>query len=864
MGESPEIDLRHLTEAILFCLQSGTILHDLDLDLTAPMGSPWPIINRSFAEFSGIESEPVHLQERYHALRTDYLAIKAATDILAFADEINRILSRHKPIYQATYPIQPLVFIWTLELQHRLLCCILDHVSSFPTDTEIGELNWQSILSTVDPSANLTVDDIRYQFFEILQNFEMAKASKKGSISAEHMLLEDFFEAVLKSPTMATRDDDMESVYSVSSYTDSDVTNTFTKEASKSAYINSIWSCTEGAGPQRNTQYTGHAFEDQSPIQTFEYDSNESVTISTDSDTDLDCYAYEDILEEKALYLANLLVPKSAKRARKVVLLFGAGISTKAGLQVYRENGMHKLKKLMTATSDPSQLIESNKVLNFMRETCRNAELPMVHYFFAKYRNIFQQGQAQLSIYTQNIDSLEEIAGLGNCVLEIHGSLSNIRCTLCSHTRKWELSDSHAFKTGLNILCDMCALVNQRNPRQCSQKQGHEHNTGCMIPDIIRYDEIKSEERIQQLGMKLKEDLRDTDVFIAIGTSLNSSVVDARTIVKRFSQAKRKPKMIWIGIGGANSWIRQHFDEIIIHDCESLFTAIDEKFSVLAPSEKHCSNSDEFKDLEQSSNILTKSESVNISSDHWDNSNRIDIKDDSLEPVSEPNTVNDNLIMELDVSEKLIIISDSGATKDCQLDVMSGVQDVSDSPKEPMNLFKGYTDISLGAPDLVENQVESPQNIMDAEVHKLWIADGSDNSRFETQRLDAMLDKTESEACGVILDSVETDFDPMSRGDNRRGMTERPPFRLSPTCLIEDSNLNQLGVLRDTGNLDQSSRANTGEMCAVASVYSGACNVDAEFFDENSAARPQHPRSTDANYKWKIIDQQQINRWYLA
>ncbi|KAI6189907.1 NAD-dependent protein deacetylase [Aphelenchoides bicaudatus] len=155
-----------------------------------------------------------------------------------------------------------------------------------------------------------------------------------------------------------------------------------------------------------------------------------------------------------------------SKQLRNIVFMCGAGISTSAGVPDFRSPGSGLYDNLQKyKLPDPQAIFE----MNFFQRNpepfyslCRELFLDTVkptpcHYFM---RLMTEKGFVR-RIFTQNIDSLEYIAGINQeRVVAAHGSYQESRCLKCkkTYTREW-LEDFLRQKEVLVPKCSCGGLI---------------------------------------------------------------------------------------------------------------------------------------------------------------------------------------------------------------------------------------------------------------------------------------------------------------------------------------------------------------------------------------------------------------------
>jgi NAD-dependent deacetylase len=128
------------------------------------------------------------------------------------------------------------------------------------------------------------------------------------------------------------------------------------------------------------------------------------------------------------------LVTKKLKEAQKIVFVTGAGISQESGIPTFRgKDGLwrnHDAMKLATIDA----FYENPKLVwewyNERRKNIFSAEPNLGHKAIAELEKF-----VKVVTLTQNIDGLHQRAG-STKVLELHGSIIEIKCTVCEFKNK--------------------------------------------------------------------------------------------------------------------------------------------------------------------------------------------------------------------------------------------------------------------------------------------------------------------------------------------------------------------------------------------------------------------------------------------
>ena len=179
---------------------------------------------------------------------------------------------------------------------------------------------------------------------------------------------------------------------------------------------------------------------------------------------------------------------ESLKKAKKVVFVTGAGISQESGIPTFRgKDGLWRNYDAMKlATIDA--FYENPKLVwewyNERRENIFQAEPNLGHKAIAELEEFFE-----VVVLTQNIDGLHQRAGSSK-VLELHGSIVKIKCTVCDFKEETEYKFS-------------------KFPPLC--------NCGNILrPDVVWFGEGLP----QNVWQEAIEHANNCDVMIIAGTSL--------------------------------------------------------------------------------------------------------------------------------------------------------------------------------------------------------------------------------------------------------------------------------------------------------------------------------------------------------
>lgn len=181
---------------------------------------------------------------------------------------------------------------------------------------------------------------------------------------------------------------------------------------------------------------------------------------------------------------------EAINNSHKIVFFSGAGMSTASGIPDFRSatglyKNVYRAEEMLSHSffmHDPKQFYEFYKD----KMIYENAKPNYGHEFISKL-----QAKKDVSVVTQNIDGLHQLAG-SKKVYELHGSIHRNYCMKC-----------HKFY-GLDT------IINAKDIPYC--KCG-----GIIKPDVVLYEEGLDDNTIYQAVNAIRE----ADVLIVCGTSLN-------------------------------------------------------------------------------------------------------------------------------------------------------------------------------------------------------------------------------------------------------------------------------------------------------------------------------------------------------
>lgn len=186
-------------------------------------------------------------------------------------------------------------------------------------------------------------------------------------------------------------------------------------------------------------------------------------------------------------------------KSKNIMVLTGAGVSVSCGIPDFRSSdGIYsRLAKDFPDLPDPQAMFDityfsrdPRPFYKFAREIYPGQFKPSPCHRFIK---MLEQKNKLLRNYTQNIDTLEQVAGIKN-VIECHGSFSTASCTKCKYKCDADSIRSDIFAQRIPV-CPRCQPnveqsldasepVSENDLRQLVEN-------GIMKPDIVFFGEGK-------------------------------------------------------------------------------------------------------------------------------------------------------------------------------------------------------------------------------------------------------------------------------------------------------------------------------------------------------------------------------------
>ncbi|XP_056642259.1 NAD-dependent protein deacetylase sirtuin-2 [Diorhabda sublineata] len=230
-----------------------------------------------------------------------------------------------------------------------------------------------------------------------------------------------------------------------------------------------------------------------------------------------------------------------ANDCKNIITLAGAGISTSAGIPDFRSPGTGLYDNLQKYNLPHPQAIfeidffskNPKPFFELAKELYPGTFKPTICHYFIK---LLDEKGKLLRHYTQNIDTLERVAGVsGDKIIEAHGTFHTGHCLKCKKEYSQDWMKEIIFRDEIPM-CKKCNSI--------------------VKPDIIFFGESLPE----KFHKALKNDFNNCDLLIIIGTSLAvqpfASLVDRvennvpRLLINRDKVGQRSGIAALLGMSG--------------------------------------------------------------------------------------------------------------------------------------------------------------------------------------------------------------------------------------------------------------------------------------------------------------------------
>lgn len=245
---------------------------------------------------------------------------------------------------------------------------------------------------------------------------------------------------------------------------------------------------------------------------------------------------------------------RACQNATNIVFLVGAGASTSAGIPDFRSSDGLYARWGTDLFHETTQQDDPQRIYDFYREFASKQYRPtVVQRTIARLTN---QGRL-CSVLTQNIDGLEEAAGIPTDRIEyLHGSLAHFRC---------ERSGCDATMTGAE-----CQRYMRDRPLRCYQCASSGIDA-CGRPVLMRPDIVLFGEPLDPVVLhNAKCALFQCDLFVCVGTSLRVDPVASLPRECIHPHARR----IWINRDPPPAEYIDFFDACVQAECDAAIDAL--------------------------------------------------------------------------------------------------------------------------------------------------------------------------------------------------------------------------------------------------------------------------------------------------
>ncbi|CAJ0750838.1 22718_t:CDS:2 [Entrophospora sp. SA101] len=203
-----------------------------------------------------------------------------------------------------------------------------------------------------------------------------------------------------------------------------------------------------------------------------------------------------------------------------IMVLTGAGVSVSCGIPDFRsENGIYSRLSEFDL-EDPQDMFDINyfkdcpKVFySFAKEIYPSNFLPSPSHYFIK---LLEEKGKLLRNYSQNIDTLEQAAGIKN-VLQCHGSFATASCLACGY----RIDGGEIKDDILNQKVPYCPKCNLENDKSEFELRKKSISPSVMKPDIVFFGEKLPPE----FDNYFPKDREKVDLLIVMGSSLKVAPV---------------------------------------------------------------------------------------------------------------------------------------------------------------------------------------------------------------------------------------------------------------------------------------------------------------------------------------------------
>ncbi|CAI9737849.1 NAD-dependent protein deacylase sirtuin-5, mitochondrial isoform X2 [Octopus vulgaris] len=203
-------------------------------------------------------------------------------------------------------------------------------------------------------------------------------------------------------------------------------------------------------------------------------------------------------------------------KAKKIVILTGAGVSAESGVPTFRGPGGFWRKWQAQELASPTAFDRNPSLVwefyHYRRELMANKQPNKAHIAIAECEQRLAKQNRTVSVVTQNIDGLHRRAGSTN-IIELHGNLFKTRCTNCGEVAV--NNDSPICEALANKGSPDPSAEDARIPKELLPRCKTSSCKGLLRPHVVWFGESLD----QNVLMKTEEVLDSCDLCLVVGTS---------------------------------------------------------------------------------------------------------------------------------------------------------------------------------------------------------------------------------------------------------------------------------------------------------------------------------------------------------
>jgi NAD+-dependent protein deacetylase sirtuin 1 len=217
------------------------------------------------------------------------------------------------------------------------------------------------------------------------------------------------------------------------------------------------------------------------------------------------------------------------RQAKHIIVLTGAGVSVSCGIPDFRSrDGVYsRLSKEYPNLPDPQAMFDikffyqdPRPFYKFAKQIFPGQFKPSPSHRFIKK---LEEGNSLLRNYTQNIDTLERVAGISR-LIECHGSFATASCTRCKFRINGDAIREDILQQRIPVcfLCNPNQSTSQNLPASLNDETVDSENLRSLVemgifkPDIVFF----GEELPDDFHDSIDTDRNKCDLLIVIGSSL--------------------------------------------------------------------------------------------------------------------------------------------------------------------------------------------------------------------------------------------------------------------------------------------------------------------------------------------------------